>query len=215
MIRRSNLHLLYSLTVIRRDGEFRGINLNELFIKPYRTHMMNAWDATFQVDLFANLTSEAMIIITQLAKEIEDSALTEPMKLSVKKQGERAIEEARETLGKLISVAGTMVMDGRKQASRLLMPHIQTKLIAAYSQAKVITGQGSLKKRQVRISTFPCFADNGNDVDCCFHLGCVVVLCRRPRTQPVSWSGDGSIGQIARGLGDHRRASEVGVCRSR
>ena len=180
MIRRSNLHLLHSLTVIRRDGEFRGINLNELFIKPYRTHMMNAWDATFQVDLFANFTSETMTIITQLAQEIEESALTEPMKLSVKKQGERAIEEARETLGKLISVAGTMVMDGRKQASRLLMPHIQTKLIAAYSQAQVIIGQGSLKKRHVRISPVRCFDENRNDADRCTHLGCVAVLCRGP-----------------------------------
>ena len=113
------------------------------------TKLLNHWVTLLETDLFSSLKRDISVAMNQIISDVKSSASSSEMKSLIEQQGQIAVEEAEESLVKILDTAGDTLVHKQRKVSRMLLPHIRSKLSRAYTEAKQIQGKGSLRKRKV------------------------------------------------------------------
>lgn len=135
------------LSALRRHGSWRS-DLNVELSNPFTRQIASTWSQVFEADLFASFEKATHAAITQVLKEVEDSAAL-GLKERARGQLELALEEARIALQNTIGVVRETINTEQKEVSRCLAPHVQNQLVDGYDQAMMERGKGSVARQKV------------------------------------------------------------------
>jgi hypothetical protein len=131
-----------------RHGSWRR-DLNAELVVPFTKEITNEWCNVFREDLFASFEAAAIDVITNVARDVENSS---PLGLQdlVKIQTQACLEEAKLAMRRTITHSNDYLTDEQKMISRCLAPHIQNHLIDGYDRAAEETGQGSVTRQKAK-----------------------------------------------------------------
>ena len=117
-------------------------------ITPFTRNIAHTWGKIFKADLFGEFKDSTIENITQLAKEVEESAAP-GLKDRTRKQGEICVEEARVALDRVVQMVGETLTTQQKEISRSLAPHVQAQMVQGYDEAMLEVGRGSVARQRV------------------------------------------------------------------
>ncbi|EAU84723.2 hypothetical protein CC1G_00242 [Coprinopsis cinerea okayama7 len=148
----ASMHWSTFRATLRRHGAWRR-DLNVELINPFTKSIAHSWGQLFESDLFGHFESSTMQSITNLLKEVEESAAP-GLKDRTRLQGEACLEEAKAALQKTMTTIRETMNTEQKETSRLLSPHVQEQLRDGYDEAMTFTGKGSVARQKAYFRSF-------------------------------------------------------------
>lgn len=136
------------LLALRRHGSWRQ-DLNVELSNPFTRQIASTWSKVFEADLFASFENGTTTAITNILKEVENSAAP-GLKERARGQAELALDEAKVALKKTIDVVAETINSEQKEVSRCLAPHVQNQLVDGYDAAMQERGTGSVARQKVK-----------------------------------------------------------------
>ncbi|CAE6511703.1 unnamed protein product [Rhizoctonia solani] len=142
----NSMHWQSYRAALRRNGEWRG-DLNADLVGPMTREIAASWARVFDSDLFAPTVRAEQQEITNLLKEVQDSA---PPALSARcqAQSQLALKESEALTTNLLRNLKTLMTNEQKDISRCLTPHVQRELLDAYESAAAERGTGSVARQK-------------------------------------------------------------------
>lgn len=125
--------------------------MNEELSLAYTSHIVKKWHQVFgSTDkYFSRLETKTENLLRRKLHEIEQSAVSDDMKDTVRRRGEVAIEEARGTLERIVEKLKAELQRKQKGVSRIITSHISSQLAKTYRHATTIRGKGCVEERKV------------------------------------------------------------------
>ncbi|KAF8310176.1 hypothetical protein DL93DRAFT_2230442 [Clavulina sp. PMI_390] len=135
--------------IIRRDGIFKAIDLNEELAMLMIKHTASCWGEVFESDFLDTFQNAASAAVDGVLQEVQ-SKCPAGLKESTGKQAELTINQTSVAMGKVSGVVHAVLQAKRKDISRSITPSIQESMMEGYSLALAETGRG-VKARQKAI----------------------------------------------------------------
>lgn len=119
-------------------------------VTPFTRSIAVQWGRLFESDLFTSFEKAITDSVQKLLGDFEASSAP-GLRERVKLQGQACLEEAQQTLQKMIAGVQESMTTQQKEISRKMAPHVQQELMDGYDLAMQERGIGSVARQKVNL----------------------------------------------------------------